>query len=53
MGLWLFGQAQPADAALQQPIALPTGELRRKLRDSELPTYVIEWVMPAAYRRLP
>jgi hypothetical protein len=52
MGLWLLGQAQAADAALQQPIALPTAELRRKLRDRELPTYVIEWVMPAAYRRM-
>ena len=51
MGLWLLGQAQ-VDAALQQPIALPTAELRRKLRDRELPTYVIEWVMPAAYRRM-
>jgi hypothetical protein len=50
MGLWLLGQAQAADAALQQPIALPTAELRRKLRDRELPTYVIEWVMPGASR---
>ncbi len=49
MGPSLLGQAQ-ADAALQQPIALPTAELRRKLRDRELPTYVIEWVMPGASR---
>jgi hypothetical protein len=51
-GFWLLGQAQAADAALQQPIALLTADLRRQLRDRQLPAYVIEWVMPSAYRRL-
>ena len=50
VSFWLLGHAQAADAALQQPLALPTAEPRRKLRDEELPTYVIEWVMPGASR---
>src|ERR1044072_7191115 len=50
VSFWLLEHARRSDAALQQPLALRPAEPRRKLRDEELPTYVIEWVMPGASR---
>ena len=52
LSFWLIARGQQQNfAALQQPIALVTTELRRKLRSSDAPLYVVEWVMPARYRR--
>ena len=51
LSFWLIARGQHNFAALQQPIALVTTDLRRKLRSSDAPLYVVEWVMPARYRR--
>ena len=51
LSFWLFARGQHNFAALQQPIALVTTDLRRKLRSSDAPLYVVEWVMPARYQR--
>ena len=52
LSFWLIARGQHSFAALQQPIALVTTDLRRKLRSSDAPLYVVEWVMPARYRRV-
>ena len=51
LSFWLIARGQHNFAALQQPIALVTTDLRRKLRSSDAPLYVVERVMPAPYRR--
>jgi hypothetical protein len=51
MVVWLFGRLQMFDTAAQQPAAVPSLSLRRKIKASESPPYVIEWMMPASYRR--
>ena len=50
LSFWLVARGQHSSATLQQPIALVTTDVRRKLR-RDIPLYVIEWVMPARYRR--
>jgi hypothetical protein len=50
LSFWLVARGQHSFAAMQQPIAPVTMDLRRKLR-RDIPLYVIEWVMPARYRR--
>jgi len=51
LSFWLIARGQHTFAALEQPIALLTTDLRRKLRSSDAPLYVVEWVMPDRYRR--